>query len=212
MITSYTLNHFGLVAGLCHELQLSPTIDALIPPDPQQTVTTGQALVAMIINGLGFSNRTLYLFPQFFENKPLDLLLGARVSAEQLNDDVIGRALDRIFKYGCTELFCAVAAQATDLVQVDKKFGHLDTSTFSVSGDYPTSAGEEALIQITYGHSKAKRPDLKQIFLNLLVTAEGGIPLFMQTLSGNSSDQVVFRQTVRQFRQGLKANLQEVTY
>lgn len=212
MISTYTLNHFGIVAGICQELQLCHTIDALIPPDPQQTVTTGQAVVAMIINGLGFSNRTLYLFPQFFENKPVDLLIGKGLTAEKLNDDTIGRTLDRLFNYGCTELFCSVASVATAMATVDRKFGHLDTTTFSVHGDYNSSAEEGATIQVTYGHSKEKRPDLKQIFLNLLVSADGGIPLFMQALNGNSSDKIVFRQTVTEFRTGLKTNLQEVTY
>jgi transposase len=212
MISTYTLNHFGIVAGICQELQLCHTIDALIPPDPQQTVTTGQAVVAMIINGLGFSNRTLYLFPQFFENKPVDLLIAKGLTAEKLNDDAIGRTLDRLFKYGCTELFCSVASVATEITKVNRKFGHLDTTTFSVHGDYNSSAEEGAAIQITYGHSKEKRPDLKQIFLNLLVSADGGIPLFMQALNGNSSDKIVFRQTVTKFRKGLKANLHEVTY
>ena len=203
MISTYTLNHLGIVSGLCEELQLRETVDALIPPDPQQKVTTGQAVVAMIINGLGFSNRRLYLFPQFFEFKPVDLLVGKGLSAEDLNDDTVGRALDRLFNYGCTELFCYVASVATKIMGVDKKFGHLDTTTFSVHGDYESSAEEGAAIHITYGHSKKKRPDLKQIFVNLLVSSDGAIPLFMQTLNGNSSDVTTFRKTVTEFRKGL---------
>ena len=212
MISTYTLNHLGIVSGLCEELRLRETVDALIPPDPQQKVTTGQAVVAMIVNGLGFSNRRLYLFPQFFEYKPVDLLVGKSLSAEDLNDDTIGRALDRLFNYGCTELFCHVASIATEIMKVDKKFGHLDTTTFSVHGDYESSAEEGAPIHVTYGHSKQKRPDLKQIFLNLLVSSDGAIPLFMQTLNGNSSDVTTFRKTVTEFRKGLKKNLKEVTY
>ena len=40
-----------------------------------RNVTIGQAVVAMIINGLGFTGQTLYLFPEFFEDKPIDRLL-----------------------------------------------------------------------------------------------------------------------------------------
>jgi len=120
MISTYTLNHFGLVAEVCKELKLCHTIDALIPSNSQQVVTYGQAVVSMIINGLGFSNRTLYLFPQFFENKPMDILIGKGVTAEQLNDDKIGRTLDRLFKYGCTELFCSVVSAVTAITDVNK--------------------------------------------------------------------------------------------
>ncbi|OLS20136.1 MAG: hypothetical protein HeimC3_41690 [Candidatus Heimdallarchaeota archaeon LC_3] len=168
----------------------------------------------MIINGLGFSNRRLYLFPQFLENKPIELLVGRNLSAEDFNDDTLGRALDKIYNYGCTELFCHIAYLATSIAQAEKKFGHLDTTTFSFSGDYKSiiSEGKAVAVHITHGHSKQKRFDLKQIFLNLLVCSDGGIPLFMQVLDGNSNDTVTFKKTVTDFRRGLKENLQEITY
>lgn len=212
MISTYTLNHFGIVSGICKELKIAEIIDDMIPPDPQQKVTTGQAVVSMIINGLGFSNRRLYLYPQFFEKKPVELLIGKNVSADELNDDAIGRALDRVFMYGCTELFCCISYAAVQQENVQKKFGHLDSTTFSVHGEYQSSDSDDAAIRITYGRSKAKRPDLKQIFLNLLVSSDGGIPLFMQVLDGNSSDSVTFRRTVSEFKRGLKKHLQDITY
>jgi transposase len=106
MISTYTLNHFGLISGICNELDIADFIDRLIPVDPQQKVTTGQAVVSMIINGPGFSNGQLYLYPQVFEKKPVELLVSRTICASDLNDDTIGRALDRVFLYGCTELFC----------------------------------------------------------------------------------------------------------
>lgn len=212
MISTYTLNHFGIVSGICNELNIAGIIDTLIPPDPQQKVSTGQAVVSMIINGLGFSNRRLYLYPQFFENKPVELLIGDHISADELNDDAIGRALDRVFQYGCTELFCSLSYIVAEHQQVQKKFGHLDTTTFSVHGKYDCSDADDAVIHITRGRSKEKRPDLKQIFLNLLVSFDGGVPLFMQALDGNSSDSVTFRKTVSDFKSGIKKHLQEITY
>lgn len=132
--------------------------------------------------------------------------------AADLNDDTVGRVLDRLFDKGCTGLFCNVASVATRIAAVDRKFGHLDTTTFSVYGDYESSEEEGAAIHVTHGHSKQKRPDLKQIFLNLLVFSDGGIPLFMQALDGNSSDVTTFRTTVTEFRRGLRENLKEITY
>lgn len=213
MISTFTLNHFGIVSATCQKLRLSETIDSLIPSDPQQKVTTGQAVISMILNGLGFSNRRLYLFPQFFENKPVELLVGKGLTAKDLNDDTIGRALDRLFNYGCTELFCQIASVVALIAEVDCKFGHLDTTSVSVHGNYQrvTSKGDQSLL-ITFGHSKQKRPDLKQLVINLLVSADGGIPLFMQALDGNSNDTKIFRDTVTKFRKGLRTNLQEITY
>lgn len=44
--------------------------------------------------GPGFSNRRLYLMPQFFETKAVERLLGPGITAEDLNDDCLGRTLD----------------------------------------------------------------------------------------------------------------------
>ena len=52
------------------------------------------ATVAMILNGLGFSNRRLYLVSQFFATKPVEHLLGAGITAELLHDDCLdGRSI-----------------------------------------------------------------------------------------------------------------------
>jgi transposase len=206
------MNHLGIVSGLCKELHLAENIDRLIIPDPQQRVTTGQAVVSMILNGLGFSNRTLYLFPQFLENKPVNLLIGNELEAIDFSDDTLGRTLDRLYHYGCTEFFCQIASEAATIADIDKKFGHLDTTTLSVHGEYESSEEDDAAIHITHGHAKQNRFDLKQIFLNLLVASDGGVPLFMQALDGNSADPTTFRRTITEFRKGLKYNLQEITY
>ncbi len=65
------LDHLGIVAGVCQEIGLVEWLDAQEPGNRQQ-VSVGTATVAMILNGLGFSNRQLYLVPQFFANKPVE--------------------------------------------------------------------------------------------------------------------------------------------
>ncbi len=41
-------------------------------------------LVAMLLNGLGFTNRRLYLTSQFFESKPTEVLLGEDIKASDI--------------------------------------------------------------------------------------------------------------------------------
>src|SRR5262245_54769037 len=67
------LDHLGIVAGVCQEIGLAAYLDALAGPSQQQ-VSVGTATVAMILNGLGFSNRRLYLVSQFFATKPVEHL------------------------------------------------------------------------------------------------------------------------------------------
>jgi hypothetical protein len=84
------LDHLGIVAGSCQEIGLAEYLDVLAGPSQQQ-VSIGTATVAMILNGLGFSDRRLYLVSQFFASKPVAYLLGPGVTAEQLHDDCLGR-------------------------------------------------------------------------------------------------------------------------
>jgi hypothetical protein len=63
------LDHLGIVAGVCREIGLAEYLDALAGPSQQQ-VSVGTATVAMMLNGLGLSNRRLYLVSQFFATKP----------------------------------------------------------------------------------------------------------------------------------------------
>jgi transposase len=80
----------------------------------------------MILNGLGFVNRTLYLMPRFFKDKPVERLLGQGVKAEHLNDDVLGRALDTIYDYDPEKLYGQLAAQAVKRLGLSCKIGHID--------------------------------------------------------------------------------------
>jgi len=58
--------------------------------DPRQKVTCGEAVVAMILNALGFVDRPLYLFPEFMVTKPEEKLIREGLKAEDFNDDVLG--------------------------------------------------------------------------------------------------------------------------
>ena len=78
---THILDHLGLVAGLCDELGIDQIIDSLIPQDfEQRTVSIGKAVKAMVINGLGFTQRALYLTPDFFRSKSVERLIGPGIS------------------------------------------------------------------------------------------------------------------------------------
>lgn len=104
---SRVIHHLGLVSGMIDELGLVERIDALIPKKEQQIVSYGQAVKAMILNGLGFTQRVLYLTPHFFRDKPVEHLIGEGITAAQLNDDLLGRTLDAIHARMVAVLFTA---------------------------------------------------------------------------------------------------------
>lgn len=197
---SKTLDHLGLVAGMCQEIGISQVIDAACPCDsPDQIVSTGKALEAMILNGLGFVNKRLYLIPRFFRDKPVELLLGPGIEAEHLNDDRLGRALDRLYETGVTTLFTKLSRRTFEALGYQPDHGHLDSTSLSVSGQYNSEEAESASLHITQGYSKDNRPDLPQVTLQMITENLAGIPIHMEVLDGNSSDSESFRQVIREF-------------
>lgn len=71
------IDHSGIVAGVIDEMGLVEQINQRLKQHPLQVVSPGQAVKAMILNGLGFVSAPLYLFEQFFVGKATEhLLLG----------------------------------------------------------------------------------------------------------------------------------------
>jgi len=168
-------------------------IDARLVPDEQEEITPGEAVAGMILNGLGFANRPLSLTPQFFANKPLDLLFRGGVHAEMFNRFKLGRTLDEVYAYGCDLLFSELAVAVCTQEGIDLRFNHLDTTSFALSGDYVPDSDEHA-ITITHGYSKDHRPDLKQAVLELMVSQDGGVPFVSKSWDGNASDTQIFQE------------------
>lgn len=193
------LDHLGLIAQVIRDVGLISMIDARLVPDEQEEITPGEAVAGMILNGLGFANRPLSLTPQFFANTPLDLLFREGIRAEMCNRFKLGRTLDEVHTYGCdllcNELALAVCIQAG----MEQRFHHLDTTSFSLSGEYVPESDEQA-IRITYGDSKDHRPDVKQAVLELMVSQDGGVPLVSKSWDGNASDTQIVQERAQALR------------
>ena len=200
MYQSKNLDHLGIVSAVCDEIHLQEEIDNIIGIDPRQKVTCGQAVKAMVLNALGFVDKPLYLFPEFMETKPVEILIGQGLKAEYFNDDTLGRTLDKLYNEGTEEIFMHVAANAHEY-GCNGRFYHSDTTSISVQGRYEHDI-DAIPIQITNGHSKEKRPDLNQFVVSLITCRH--LPVFIQTLSGNTSDRDHFRELAKQYGESLR--------
>jgi len=212
------IDHLGIVAGIIDETGLVEEIDRRVGTHPQERVSCGRAVKAMILNGLGFLSAPLYLFEEFFSGKATEHLIGPGIEPEHLNDDRLGRVLDKLFEAGLTELFVGIASKAAERFGLpEAKSVHLDTTSFHLHGRYDnddddddddddeTEGGKEEErepeeIHITHGYSRDHRPELKQFVVDLLSTGEGGIPLFFRVADGNETDQAVFAELIEEFQ------------
>jgi transposase len=197
------IDHLGIVAGIIDEAGLVAEIDRRIGTHPQEHVSSGQALKAMILNALGFLSAPLYLFEEFFSGKATEHLIGPGIEPEHLNDDRLGRVLDKLSDAGLTELFVGVAARAAERFDLPEPTSlHLDATSFHLHGCYDQTddARQPQQIRITHGYSRDRHPELKQFVVDLMSTGKGAIPLFFRVADGNDSDQAVFADLVKEFR------------
>ena len=159
-------------------------------------VSDGQIVLALVLDALS-GRSPLFRLPQAFAKLDTELLLGEAISPEKLNDDAVGRTLDRIFEVGTSKVLSAVALRAVKLFDLDTTHVHHDTTSRSVYGDYDLY-GEDIHDQpfvITFGFSKEHRPDLKQLVHSLLCV-DAGIPIYSTCENGNLSDKVVNRNLI----------------
>jgi transposase len=202
------IDHLGIVAGLIDEIGIVSIINEKLGIDKREKITSGQVVKAMIINGLGMVSRPLYLFSQFYEDKPVEKLLGKEIKSEMLNDDKIGRVMDEIYKLGLSNLFVEIVLLVIKKFKIQTKFSHLDSTSFYLHGQYETEEMKEENedlmkerpIIIRKGYSKDHRPDLKQCVLDLIVSNDNSLPLFMRTGDGNESDKAVFGKIFVEFK------------
>ncbi len=217
------LDHLGLVAGMIDTIGIVEKINHLVGTQPGEKVSPGQVVKAMILNGLGLISAPLYLFSKFFEGKATEHLIGEGIQPEHLNDDRLGRVLDKLYLTGLSQIFAPIAIEAAQQFNVALETAHLDATSFHVHGEYKSNLPEVYIhkqaantdettlaeinetaapqpIAITYGYSRDHRPDLKQFILDLICSEDGDIPLFLRVGDGNESDQAIFPKVFRDFK------------
>ena len=199
-VTDYTTksnDHLGLVSVLCKELGIAEFIDERIPKQlTQSNITHGQLLVSMILNGLGFVSRTLHMVPDYFADKPVERLIGSGIQANHINDDALGRCLDKLYEYGVSPLYQDLAERVIQYLGLPCNLVHLDSTSFHVDGEYQSDIDAQG-IRITQGYSRDHRPELNQVILNLITENQAGLPVYMQACSGNTNDSDSFKKLVK---------------
>lgn len=221
------IDHLGIVAGIIDSIGIVEIINELIGVEKDEKVNAGQVVKAMIINGLGFVSKPLYMFPEYFETIACEHLIGTGVKPEYLNDDKLGRVMDKLFIKGLDTIFFIIAVKAAQKFGVSLSTSHLDSSSIHVHGQYNTSLPEVIFenqkignnqeleeiavkspkeITITYGYSRDHRPDLKQFIIEMICSGDGDIPIFLKLASGNQADSSCFGQIAAEYHKQLEVN------
>jgi len=166
---------------------IAKIIDDHVELDPRRKILThGQAAVAMI-TAILFQVMQLYRICKFASEKTVLKVLLPQIEADQYFDDRLADTLDGLFGYGVGDLDMLITGNMIDVFNIESQRCHNDTTSVSMYGDADNNKTEQS-IQITYGHSKKHRKDLKQLIWSMSVSSDHAFPLFQQAYSGNTAD------------------------
>ncbi len=131
-----------------------------------------------------------------FKDKPLERLIGEGVKAEQINDDALGRCLDRLYEFGVSSLYQDLGETVVSRLGLGGESLHLDSTSFHYDGQSNDVDDDVNTIHIAKGYSRDHRLDLNQVVLNLICENQSGIPVYMKPASGNCNDMDGFKKIV----------------
>jgi transposase len=167
--------------------------------DRRSRVPTATALLLLLRNLL-ISREPLYGIGEWAARHDTRWLGLSDEQLPALNDDRVGRALDRLFDADIPALALDVAAHAVSTFEVTLDELHNDSTTVTFHGDYEGADRERTMrgrlrLAVTYGHNKDHRPDLKQLLYILTVSGDGAVPVHFRVESGNATDDRSHRET-----------------
>ena len=191
-----TVGALPLLRHLSQAIGLVDAIDEAVEWDPARChLSPGRRIEALVLNILA-GRSPLYRVAGFYEDTATDLVFGTAIAPEDLTDDCLARALDKLAATGPRVVYSAVALRVCLFEAVDRSFLHYDTTSISLYGDYPENKAGE--LQLVRGYSKDGHPELKQLVLGLLCNRQG-VPVWSDARDGNSEDTKANHDAIDQF-------------
>ena len=188
-ITTHTDGKASLIIELTNQINLPTIFDMNLTKHAGRPadISYGTLAQLMIVN-MCDDHHPLSRLDEYYEHKDLEGLFHKKMDLSQLNDDRFGGFLDLMFESGAKKLFSEISASAFARYGIIVTKINFDTTSKVMWGTYKSVDGKEGEISITFGHSKQKRNDKKQIKIGI-GTAEG-IVVGAKVLSGNMDDKV----------------------
>ena len=176
----FQLVHQGLGA-----LPILDAVIARIGLERQLTEALGNTryahAVLLLVKNIVVERNALYAVAEWAAPYDPALVYGGKFS-----DDVLARALDRLFQTDRASLLTGAVLQAVKADGVDLSQIHQDTTSVKLTGAYQKQ--QSRAVQLVRGFSKDHRPDLRQLVYELSVTDDGAIPVLFKAHDGNRTD------------------------
>jgi transposase len=193
-LTSEVVGPMPVVNHFLDRIGLAGRLDRHLPSDDRRLRLAPATVIGVVVRNLIVGHLPLYALGEWAAPYQPALLGLSAGDAEALNDDRVGRTLDRLFDADRATLVTDVVLGVIRDFDLDVSQLHNDSTTVTFSGAYKGATGKaragQATPAITYGHNKDHRPDLKQLLWVLTVSADGAVPIAYRTEDGNTADDI----------------------
>jgi transposase len=177
-----------LVNQFLSRLRFSSFLSDFLSPSDLRTRINPVRTLGALLRCLIIARTPLYSVSEWARSFPSSLL-GCQPS--DLNDDRLGRSLDRLFDSDRCALLTAFVVHMIKEFAITLEELHNDSTSITLSGWYPQADGRpmrgKQTLRIFYGHNKDHRSDLKPLLWILTVTDEG-VPVHFKVCDGNTED------------------------
>ena len=199
-VTSLRVGALPLINHFLERMQLAPLLDNHLPRDRRHVRLGTSSALLVLVRNLLLSREPVYGVAEWAALYAPDLVGLSEAERASLNDDRLGRALDRAFDIFGKVLLLDVVRHVVREFHVRLEQLHNDSTSVSVYGAYAKAEQEgqrrgRPTCAITFGHSKDHRPDLKQLLYILTLSEDGGVPMHVRVASGNTTDDTTHRET-----------------
>ncbi len=191
-LTTYNVGALPILNRVIARARLRNFLREFMVEDKRCTISPVVGALVLIKNYI-VSREPIYGVSEWARQYVPALLDLSPGHVSSLNDDRVGRCLDRVFQADCSALVLAITRHVVKEFGVDLSELHNDSTTVTFHGNY-ADASQETIVKgkmapaITWGHNKDHRPDLKQLLYNLTVASDGAVPVAFGVENGNVTD------------------------
>lgn len=195
----------AVASRILDDIGFNGIIDSSLEWDPKMCkISPGDAIRSIIIHTASVKERPAVMNIHLkYQDLPLDLLFDTVTSPDDLDRFTVSDHLDRLYEAGASTVYGKIAAAVRARYEIVSSVVHSDTTSKHVWGTYEADYQDDGGIDITFGYSKDKRPDLRQYMVGDVVD-DNGISIYSKPLDGNTSDVVWNRECIDAMEELLK--------
>jgi transposase len=193
-LRSQRLGALPIVNSFLTRMGVARHLETYLPTDDARLRLAPATVIAVLVRNIVAGHQPVYALGEWAGPYDPAVLGLAPGEVELLNDDRVGRMLDRLFDADRASLITTTVLGMIREFGIDTTQLHNDSTTVTVTGSYPDADGRtrggKPTPAIVHGHNKDYRPDLLQLLFILTISADGAVPIACRVADGNTPDDV----------------------